>query len=329
MPTIQPDSSPVVVLTGASSGIGRATALALAQQGARLVLAARGLDGLDSVATSCRSIGAQVLTRSTDVAQADQVAALAAAAIDEFGHIDVWINNAGVGAVGHFEQTPLDAHHRVIQVNLLGELNGAYAVLPHFRARRRGILINMVSLGGWVAAPYAAAYTASKFGLRGFSESLRAELHDLPDVHVCAVYPTFVDTPGFSHGANFMGKHLKPPPPLLDAREVADVIADLVRKPRPTVSVGSVATPVRALHAVAPDLLARTSHRVADRAFQQAEPVQQTTGNLFDASIGSAIDGGHRRPQGHVGVAIRLALGAVAVLAVVAATQAVRRGEHA
>ena len=286
--------APTVVLTGASSGIGRATALAFARQGARLVLAARGQQGLDEVVAECERTGAEAIAVATDVTDAHAVTALANAAVERFGGFDVWINNVGVGAVGPYDTTPMEAHRRVIEANLIGHMNGAYAALPRFRRQRRGTLINMVSVGGWAVAPYAASYTASKFGVRGFSQGLRAELADLPDVHVCEVYPTFVDTPGMDHGANFTGKRLRPPPPVVDPRTVADVMVSLSRRPRPTTMVGSVALPARVATTLAPDLVARTAVRLADMAMRRADPAPMTDGNLFEPSQGHAIDGGYR-----------------------------------
>ena len=286
--------APVVVLTGASSGIGHATALAFAREGAQLVLAARGPEALDKVAAECVLQGAQALAVPTDVTDADAMQALASAAIERFGRIDVWINNVGIGAVGAFDVTPMEANERVVATNLLGHMNGAHAVLPHFRKRGRGTLINMISSGGWVPAPYAAAYTASKFGLRGFSEALRAELAGLPDVHVCEVYPTFVDTPGLFHGANYTGKRLHPPPPVLDPRTVAHTLVALSRAPRDVTAIGSVATPARLAHAVAPGLTARLARWLADRALGRADPAPITNGNLFEPSRVHTIDGGYR-----------------------------------
>ncbi|MEP6589465.1 MAG: SDR family NAD(P)-dependent oxidoreductase, partial [Polaromonas sp.] len=128
-----PPAPAVVVLTGASSGIGRATALAFAREGAHLVLAARGLEALDKVAAECEMLGAQALAVPADVTDADSMRGLASAAIERFGPIDVWINNVGIGAVGAFDATPIEAHQRVIEANLIGHMNGAHAVLPHFR----------------------------------------------------------------------------------------------------------------------------------------------------------------------------------------------------
>jgi NAD(P)-dependent dehydrogenase (short-subunit alcohol dehydrogenase family) len=230
----------------------------------------------------------------TDVTDADAMRALADAAIERFGRIDVWINNVGIGAVGAFDATPMEAHQRVIEANLIGHMNGAHAVLPHFRKRGRGILINMISSGGWIASPYAAAYTASKFGLRGFSEALRAELSSLPAIHVCEVYPTFVDTPGLLHGANYTGRRLRPPPPVLDPRQVAARLVSLSRAPRAVTSMGSVALPGRLAHALAPQLTGRLTVRLAERALRRADPAPITNGNLFEPSRVHTIDGGYR-----------------------------------
>lgn len=318
----RPLGSRVVVLTGASSGIGRATALALAEQGATLVLAARHRPALESLAAACDGLGADTLVVPTDVTDAAAMRALADAAIERFGAIDVWINNAGVGVVGRFEDIPIAVHRRVVETNLIGEMNGAHAVLPYFRHQQRGTLINMVSIGAWAPTPYATAYAASKFALRGFSESLRAEQADLPDVHVCEVYPTFVDTPGFQNGGNYTGRKLKPPPPLLDPQQVAQAIVRLAQRPRPRVTVGSAAWPSRVVHALAPGVMGRAAKRLFDAALQRADDAPTTSGNLFDPSRRHAVEGGYRHPRSLPavsapaaaagGTALAMAIGAVA-----------------
>jgi short-subunit dehydrogenase len=228
----------VVVITGASSGIGRATAEAFAETGARLVLAARGEAALAEVAARCRQAGAEVLVVATDVTEPDALEHLALEAVARFDVIDIWINNAGIGAVGAFDGTPMAAHEQVVATDLVGYMRGAHAVLPHFKARRRGTLINVLSLGSWAPTPYAAAYSAAKFGLRGFTNALRGELSAWRDIHVCDVHPSFVDTPGMQHGGNYVGRELKPPPGVLGVDAVARAIVALAERPRRQVVVG-------------------------------------------------------------------------------------------
>lgn len=314
-----PAGAQVVVITGASSGIGHATALAFARQGAFLVLAGRNADTLAPVAMACRQAGAgAALGVPTDVTDAQAVQALAEAALSHHGRIDVWLNCVGVGAVGRFDETPLASHRRVVESNLIGHLHGAHVALKHFRERGRGTLINMISMGGWVPAPFAAAYTASKFGLRGLSESLRAEVADLPDVHVCDVAPTFVDSPGLSHGANYTGRNLQPRIPVLDPERVARTIVALADRPRPVTWMGLGARPARLAHALAPQWVAAAMRWVTDRALRSARPVAKSDGNLFEPSRGTAIDGGlrqaHRAEAGRV-VALALLGAALGVWA--------------
>jgi short-subunit dehydrogenase len=303
-----------VVLTGATSGIGHATAIAFARDGADLVLAARGVPALQAVAAACRAAGADVLVHPVDVTDAAAVKALAEAAIARYGAIDVWANLVGVGALGRFEDVPVEVHRRVVETNLVGHMNGAHAVLGHFRSRRRGTLINMISIAAYAPAPYASAYVATKFGLRGFSEAIRAELTGLPQVHVCDVYPTFVDTPALSHAANYTGRRVKPAPPLVDPRSVAARIVALTHSPRPTTTVGSIAWPARLASAVAPNVVGAVTGWLMDAALARADPAPVTTGNLFEPSQGTAIDGGYRqRRAGPAGLGL-VALGLAAWL---------------
>lgn len=224
-------SGKTVVITGASSGVGRAAAIAFAKKGANLVLAARGAEALQSIAESCEALGVRVVHLQTDMALAAEVQRLAEAATQLNGRIDVWVNNAGVLALGPFEKMPADVIDGVIKTNLLGYMHGAHAVLPIFKKQKKGILINNISIGGWVAAPYGTAYSASKFGLRGFTESLQGELKPYPNIHVCGLYPGFQDTPGIKHAANYMEVEVSTPPPNFDPVKLARSIVQVAENP--------------------------------------------------------------------------------------------------
>lgn len=292
-----PLAEKLVVITGASSGIGRATAQAFARQRARLVLAARDRAALDEVVAECEAEGASALAVCTDVTSSEQMQALAAeAATFGDGRIDIWINNAGVGAVGDFEQTPLEAHEQVLQTDLLGYLRGAYVAWPYFKKQKRGILINTLSLGSWVAQPYAAAYSASKYGLRGLSEALRGELGEYRDIHVCDIYPAVIDTPGFRDGANFTGHALKPPPPVYDPHRVAEAMVSCALNPKPTTTVGSAAVLARAAHFLLPGF-AQLSGWLTRRGLNRSPASATSPGNLFAPPSGQRrVDGGWRKP---------------------------------
>src|SRR5688500_13212748 len=195
-----------VVITGASSGVGKAMALELAQHGAKLVLAARRQDALNELVAECNELGGLAMAVPADMRSIESIRQLASKAYEFGGTIDVWINNAGVLAAGALEQIPAEVNEDVIKTNLMGYVHSAHTVLPYFKDQEQGILINNISVGGWFPTPYGAAYTASKFGIRGFSESLKAELNEYPDIHICDLYPGFLDTPGIQHAANYTGK---------------------------------------------------------------------------------------------------------------------------
>lgn len=300
-----------VVITGASSGIGAATAIAFAEEGARLVLAARGEAGLDDIAERCRAAGGVAETRVVDVTDAAAVATLAGEARDRMGGIDLWFSCVGVGVVGRYDEVPMADHVRVVEANLVAHMNEAHAVLPIFLAQERGTWVNMISVGGFIATPYAAAYAASKFGLRGFSEALRGEVSKHPHIHVCDVYPTFVDTPGIDHAGNYTGARLSLPPGALTPQTVAKAVVRLARHPRNTTAVGAPAIALKLGQFAVPNLLSATMNGFMDMWSGKAERDGDGPGAIYaPPSAPSGVDGGRRDP--HRGRKM-VAAGAVAI----------------
>ena len=270
-----------MVVVGASSGIGRATALAFARSGANVVVAARRADLLDDVAWTCEKSGGRALAIPTDVTDADAVQRLADSAVARFGSIDTWVNVAGTGVFGPYEQADAAIHRKTIEVNLIGAMNGAAAVLPLFKRRGRGVLISTVSMGGWSPVPFAPAYTASKFGLRGFNASLRQQFGVREDIHVCGVFPAMVDTPGLDHVANVSGKHIDPGPFLYTAEDVARAIVGLARRPRGEVAVGWPARAGQVAYSVAPRITELAMGAVFRWLVRRAGPAQRSEGALL------------------------------------------------
>jgi short-subunit dehydrogenase len=282
-----------IVITGASSGAGRAAAMEFAKHKTHLVLAARNTEALEQLATECRRLGSAAIVITTDVNDIQAVKRLANSAYDSCGKIDVWINNAGVLAAGEFTKTPIEIHHKVIQTNLIGYLNGAYAVLPYFKKQKSGILINNISIGAWLPVPYGVGYSASKFGLRGFSEALRGELIKWPQIHICDLFPAFLDTPGIQHAANYTGSALRPAPPVYDPQRLARTMVRTALYPRSNTTMGSVAYLLRFAHFFAPGITRFCTAKLMELYFKKAAAIKTSDGNLFaPVTYGTSIHGG-------------------------------------
>ncbi|TDQ06326.1 SDR family oxidoreductase [Pedobacter metabolipauper] len=282
-----------IVITGASSGVGKAIALEFAPHQVNLVLASRNETALQEVADECTALGSVVKIVLTDVTDPGAMILLADEASAYTGQIDVWINNAGLLAAGTFDETPMAVHDQVIKTNLMGYLHGAHAVLPYFKKQGYGTLINNISIGGFLPVPFGVGYSASKFGLRGFSAALKAELTEWPDIHICDVFPAFLDTPGIQHAANYTGKQLKPAPPVYDPARVAIAVIKLAQNPKPEVMVGSLSTVLRLAYGVFPKLTRTITAKVISHYLKQAQPMLKSDGNVFvPVSYGNAVYGG-------------------------------------
>jgi short-subunit dehydrogenase len=230
-----------VVITGASSGIGRATAIEFAKKGSRLVLAARQIEKLEETAEECRRLGApDVFCASVDVTDATAVHQVCEQTLARFGRINVWINNAGIGVIGSFTDVPLEEHRKVIETNVMGYMHGAYYALKVFKKQGSGVLINNASISSTLATPHIASYTASKFAIRGLTHSLAQDLavEGLENIYVCQINPGVVDTPAFEHSSNYSGLPLKIRIPMVEPETIARKIVSLVERPRREIFVG-------------------------------------------------------------------------------------------
>jgi NAD(P)-dependent dehydrogenase (short-subunit alcohol dehydrogenase family) len=285
-------SKSVVVVTGASSGIGRATALAFASAGADVVLAARREAPLREAAAQCEQRGGRALAVPTDMRDEAAVRRLADAATERFGGIDVWVNNAGVTLLGRFEEAPSDLWREVLEVNLFGYANGARAAIPHLRARGGGAIINVGSVNSRVGAPYASAYVASKFAVRGFAECLRDELRGT-GIDVATILPASIDTPLFQHAANFAGRPVKPLRPIIRAERVAAAIVRCAKRPRREAVVGFSGRQLILLHELALPVFERVMSRNVEREHFLQRPAEPSAGNLrTPIAEGTGVDGG-------------------------------------
>ncbi|MFL6651765.1 MAG: SDR family oxidoreductase [Sulfurifustaceae bacterium] len=319
----------VVVITGASTGIGRATALALAKRRATVILTARREPILRAVAAQCEQLGGRALVAPADVTDDEAVRRVARQAAEAFGRIDVWINNAAVTVLGRFEDTPAEAYRRVIETNLFGYVHGARAVLPYFRSQEEGVLVNVASIVGKISQPFASAYAASKFGIIGLTESLRMELSEMPGIHVCAVLPGSVDTPLYEHAANYTGRALQPVQPVYSAEEVAETIIAAIRAPNRDIFVGAAPRVMAAFHNLLPRWFERVYTVQVETKHFRDSPAPASPGNLFQPMDGydSASGGWRALPARRAtGRAVAAGLGIGVGLLIVGRAMLGRRG---
>jgi short-subunit dehydrogenase len=288
----------VVVITGASSGFGKGIARELARNGASVALAARRDALLSELAEECRGLGGRALEVHTDVSKESEVSALAARALGEFGKIDVWINNAGIGAIGRFDQIPLSIHVQVIETNLLGALYGSYQAIQQFRKQGHGILINVASELAEHTVPYYSSYSAAKHGIVGLDDSLRQEIEEEgpEDIHVCTVLPTAHDTPFFDHAANYSGHEIEAPKPLHDPDDVVQAIVRLVHSPKDRTLVGSDALMKVLLKRLLPPVSNKVDAKMMKRTIDKAPPAPASPGAVQTPMPGGAeVEAGRKK----------------------------------
>lgn len=269
-----------VVITGGSSGVGRAVAEAFALQGSNLVLAARGKKGLDEAVNTCKGLGALVIGIPTDVSDYEQIENLVSEALKLTGTIDIWVNNAGVMASGRFEEIPIAVSQQVVKTNLIGYLNSTHAILPIFKAQEYGVLINNVSIGGFMPAPYSAVYSSTKGGIRLMMECLQGEISDQPDIHICNLYPQIQRSTGNMHSAKYSGLDFKVPPFAADPRDTATEIIKLAKSPKKDKFPDINSWILKTMHSLFPETLVNIASATM-RLMMKLKDAPPTDGNVL------------------------------------------------
>ncbi len=288
-----------IVITGASSGMGRGAALELAGQGANVVLAARRGEALDKLAAEILAAGGSALAVAADVSNAADVARLADRAVERFGRIDIWINGVGVGALGFFWTIPIEDHARVIDVNLKGLIFGAHEALRRFIAQGAGTLVNIGSIDSEVPLAYQSSYAASKAAVlslgRTLNEDLRLAGHH-KDIKVATIMPWAVDTPWWTHAANYTG-HAPRMAQMDDPALVVEAIVNACLDPAEEMPVGWKAHASNISHHLFPDLTERLSADIAEREVNKAGPLAPTAGAIYQPMAQTATIGGGIRER--------------------------------
>lgn len=230
----------VIVITGASSGIGKLAVERFLEKGAKVVLAARSQEAMEQHLRELQVSEKRAIVVRTDVSDYQQVKALARRAVDHFGRIDAWVNNAAVSLYGEVDQLTVEEIRRVVDVNLIGQIQGMKTALEVFKEQKYGNIINIASALGKGSTPLQSAYTATKHGIVGFSSVLREELmsRGYKDIDVSVLMPSSIDTPLFIHAKSRLGVMPKPIPPIYGPHMVVDALLRCALNPKPEIVVG-------------------------------------------------------------------------------------------
>jgi short-subunit dehydrogenase len=284
----KPLSQQVVVITGASQGIGRETALQMAMRGASVVVAARNQEALNELGAQVERLGGQAEPVVADVAEYAQVERVAERAAERFGGIDTWVNNAAVSIYAGLERMEPDEIERLVRVNLLGQMYGSRAAIPHLKRRGGGTIINVGSALSDRAIPLQSAYVATKHAIAGFSEALRLELmHENAGIDVVVILPSSTNTPLFSFARSKLGVLPRPVPPVYEPRVVAEAIVHAAEHGGREIVVGGWGKLLTLGQWLSPSLLDRYMLQ-GGRLWEQQKTAQPDNrrDNLFEPSTG-------------------------------------------
>ncbi len=255
-PHLKPLDQQVVVVIGASSGIGRETALQLADRGAKLVVAARSEPGLHSLVEEITAKGGTATYVVCDASDADQVNAVAEHAVATYGHLDTWVHAAAVGVYATLETVPLDDFRRVLDVNIMGYVHGIQAALPYLRREGRGAFIAVSSIEASVAMPLQSAYVASKHAVEGLVETLRRELrYEEVPISVTSVRPAVISTPFYNNALSRVGFRPTAPGPVYHPSVVAQCVVYAAEHPVRDMLAGGSGRLMTAVQRIAPGLM--------------------------------------------------------------------------
>jgi short-subunit dehydrogenase len=288
-----PGTPQTVLVTGASSGIGRATAVELAGRGAQLILLARGREPLDEAAAEARAAGAAaVVVCPADVLDEDAVRDAVTSAVDRFGRLDAVVHAAQVMAYGTIEQVPRKVFETVVETAVHGTANVARVVLPVFRQQEAGHLLVVNSLLGQIATPVLGSYVAAKWGQLGLIRVLQLETRDVPGISVSAVQPGGVDTPIYMQAASWTGSTGRPPPPVYSPQRVARVVVATLDRPRRQVQAGLLNSLVTAGFRLFPPVYDYLVGPMLQRLAIANDEIPPTEGNVFASQPdGNATEG--------------------------------------
>jgi len=288
---LKPIEQQVMVITGSSSGIGLATAKLAAERGAAVVLAARSGESLADIVAKITAAGGNAIAVTADVSDRAQVQRIADEAIEQFGRIDTWVNNAGLSIYGRLEEVSDEDHRRLFDINFWGIVNGSLVALPHLRARG-GALINVGSEVSDAVVPLQGMYSASKHAVKGFTDALRVEVEevDKAPVVITLIQPTAVDTPFPQHARNYMANEPKLPTPMIKAEQVAEAILDAAVKPTRATKVGAGAKLNTMVAKLAPGIGDKMSAKQVDRQHYEERP-RNPDGTLNRPSQSTSVVG--------------------------------------